>query len=244
MKTIISIGLLLVGIASGSAIAQESGQSLGEAARKARKEKSSTDHVAAKKVATEDDDDPDAGGVWRVRICKYSPCYELSVVLPKEPKWRRKAEQPRPVLIPVNGHEDDSSRDIRVYAAESIEPMYLLDKAGRTFVQGWFARPEYFGQSARILKDDHVRIPDNANANISHFIITTPNLKYRGLSIVASHPGGNYGFACVFREEDAEVAGSVCDAVITSARSQELAPAKLPEYPPDTYGVEREDPER
>jgi hypothetical protein len=203
-----------------------SGQSLGDVARKSRQERASEEHVPAKKVATEDDDGPDAGGVWRLRPCPQTTlCYELSIVLPKSLKWSRGTSEPRPVLIPVLGHEDDPSRAIRVYAAEALAPMQSVEVAERTFLQAWFARPEYFGQAARIALDEHVWI-DNYNATISHFSITGAALKYRGLSVIAGWAYGNYGFACVFREEDSSLATSICDAIVRSARYQVLQPAK------------------
>jgi hypothetical protein len=35
-------------------------------------------------------------------------------------RWSRGSVEPRPVLIPLAGHEEDSIRAIRVYSAESI----------------------------------------------------------------------------------------------------------------------------
>ena len=49
-------------------------------------------------------------------------------------------------LIPMAGQEEDPSRAIRVYAAQSTDPKYTADSFKRAFLQGWFARPEYFGQ--------------------------------------------------------------------------------------------------
>ena len=34
----------------------------------------------------------------------------------------------------------------------------------------------------------------------------------------------NFGFACVYREEDSSAASSVCDAIVNSARYNILAP--------------------
>ena len=161
-----------------------SGQSLDDVARKTRQERSATSHVAARKAATEDDDGPDGGGVWRMRLCTITPCYELSITLPKNPKWSRAAQEPKPVLIPVSGHEEDSSRAIRVYAGESTDAKYFVDAFKRPFLQGWFARPEYFGQSAQLLRDEHVPL-DFSTGTITHFTITTAVLKYRSLSGVA-----------------------------------------------------------
>jgi len=208
-----------------------SGQSLGDVARKARQEHSAAGHVAAKQPVNEEEDGPDPGGVWRVRLCTRTPCYELSIALPKHPKWTRSAEEPRPVLIPLAGHEEDPAHAIRIYAAESLGPMYAqVDGAKRVFLQGWFSRPEYFGQSARLLRDERIQI-DGSAATITHFTIMSGVLKYRGLSVVASSPNGNYGFACVFRDEDASAAASICDAIVKSARSQALEPARPQVYP-------------
>jgi hypothetical protein len=213
------------------------GQSLGDVARKTRKELASAGHTVAKKTINGDDDGPDGGGVWRIRLCPIIPCYELSITLPKNPKWSRAEQEPRPVLIPVAGHEEDSNRAIRVYAAGSSDPRYTVDVFKRTFLQAWFARPEYFGQSAQLVRDEHVPI-DWSRGTITHFTITTAVLRYRGLSVVAGSPNGNYGFACVFREEDAAVGASICDAVVKSARYQELQSSAVRRTypdPPDEY---------
>jgi len=228
----------LLSCAGLGALAQDcSGQdsparSLGDVARKARQERSAPSHVGARKVAAEDFDGPDASGVWRMRLCTVTPCYELSITLPKNPKWSRATLEPRPVLIPVPGHEEDSSRAIRVYGGESSDPKYFVDGFKRTFLQAWFARPEYFGQSAQLLRDEHVPI-DSYNGVITHFTITTAVVKYRGLSVVAGSNQGNFGFACVFREEDSAVGTSICDAIVKSARYQELQSSFVRKvYPP------------
>jgi hypothetical protein len=203
-----------------------SAQSLGDVARKTRKEHSSATHVPAKHVANGEDDGPDASGVWRARPCPTTTlCYELSIVLPKSPKWTRATSEPRPVLIPLAGHEEDPGRAIRVYAAETLAPTQPVEVAERTFLQAWFARPEYFGQAARIVRDEHVRI-DNYLATLTQFSITGDAFKYRGRSVIAGWAYGNYGFACVFREEDSSAAESVCDAIVKSAKYLVLQPAK------------------
>ncbi|HSY91342.1 MAG TPA: hypothetical protein VK812_08215 [Candidatus Binatus sp.] len=234
------VSVLALG-ASLSAWGQES--SLGDVARKTRQERATTGHVRAKKSATEDDDGPDGGGVWRLRLCTLQPCYELSITLPKNPKWSRAEQEPRPVSIPLSGHEKDASRAIRVYAAQSTDLKYTADSFKREFLQGWFARPEYFGQEAHVALDEHVRI-DWSNGLITHFIITGPALKYRGLSVVAGSPYGNFAFACVYREEDAAVGDSVCDAIIKSAQYQEIQPSSVRRTYPDPNDDPADDPPR
>ena len=215
-----------------------SGQSLGDVARKTRKERAASDHPPARQLVNEEEDGPDTTGVWRVRLCSRTPCYELSIALPKNPMWKRASEQPRPALISLAGAQEYPNSVIRVYAAESLEPMYSIDGAKRTFLQGWFARPEYFGRAAHIVLDEHTMI-DNFQAVISHFIVAGDAVKYRGLSVVSMTPNGNYGFACVFREQDAKAAASICDAIIKSARGQMLESSRPRYYPtyqdPQTY---------
>jgi len=212
--------------ASGQA---SSAQPLGDVARTARKEHSKT-RASEKQTANDEDDGPDLSGVWRVHLCGRTTCSELSVTLPRQPRWSRATVEPRPVLIPLSSDDEAHGRTIRVYAAESLEPVAYLDKAEKTFLQGRFARPEYFGQAARIRLDEHVQL-DGSPAMIAHFTITTDVVTYRGQSFVAASLNGNYGFACVFREEDSASAASICDAIIKSARSQELQPASRPNYP-------------
>jgi hypothetical protein len=217
-----------------------SSQSLADVARKTRKEHVSAGHTSAKKSINGDDDGPDGGGVWRIRLCPIIPCYELSITLPKNPKWSRSEQEPRPVLIPVSGHEEDPNRAIRVYAAGSSDPRYTVDVFKRTFLQAWFGRKEYFGQSAQLVRDEHVPI-DWSTGTITHFTITTAVLKYRGLSVVAGSTNGNFGFACVFREEDAAVGTGICDAVVKSAQYQELQSSAIRRTYPDPPGDDPQD---
>lgn len=218
---------------SGASAQDSSGQSLGDLARKTRSERAASTHVPAKTVATDDLDGPDGGGVWRMRLCYLTYCHELSITLPKNPKWTRPAQEPRPVLIPISGHEEDASRAIRIYAAESSELRYNAEGFKRTFLQSWFAKPEYFGQSAVLVRDEHVPI-DWSTGIITHFTITTDLLRYRGSSVIMVSAYGNFGFACVFREEDSSVGTSMCDAIVKSAQFQELQPSTIRRtYPQD-----------
>jgi len=97
-------------------------------------------------------------------------------------RWSRGSVEPRPVLIPLAGHEEDSIRAIRVYSAESIPQKYNINAAEQIFLQGWFARPEYFGQAAKILLDEHPMI-DGRGAVIGHFKVNGTAQRYRGLSV-------------------------------------------------------------
>jgi hypothetical protein len=230
--------MIVVSCAAVLATAQESSTqspSLGELARKTRKDNSAPGHVRGKQLADEENDGPDTTGVWRVQLCTRTPCYELSVVLPPELKWTRPQEEPRPVLIPLPGAQEDASRVIRLYVAESPAPIYSpLDVAKRGFLQGWFARPEYFGRAAHIDLDEHIAVDGNS-AVISHFTVLS-GPRHRGLSVVATSPNGSYGFACVYREQDSSTAASICDAIVKSARAQKLEPAVPTNYPDEPPG--------
>lgn len=214
--------------------AQDSGQaqSLGDVARTTRKEHAAAGHIAGKQLVNEEEDGPDTTGIWRERLCTRTPCYELSIALPKDAKWTREKNEPRPVLLPLPGQNQDAERVIRLYNAESLGTTFSpLDGSKRLFLQSWFAKPEYFGQGARISLDEHVQLDGGASGLVSHFTVAGAEIKYRGLSIVAATSNGNYGFACVFRDEDAAVASSICDAIVKSARNQLLEPGKRPVYP-------------
>jgi hypothetical protein len=170
-----------------------------------------------------------------------TPFYEVSITLPRSPKWTRAATEPRPVVIPLPGPEDDPDRVIRVYSAALIYPFY--PDASRTLLQGWFERPEYFGRPARIVLNQHVQI-DGRPATLSHFTETNGTVKYRGLSVVLYSPNGTSGFACVYREQDAGAAASICDAIVQSASDQSLAPVdhKVSPANPPTDDPENDDP--
>lgn len=228
--------LLLLG---GSLRAQDAAESLGDVARNARKERLTATHAPAKRI-TDDQDDPDASGVWRTRLCSNLVCYTLSVSLPKSPRWIRPSAEPRPVLIPLAGHEEDPTHAIRVYKAELLPTKIgTADNAKKTFLQAWFSRAEYFGQPARISNDE--RLPtETGEAKLSHFTVTGESTKFRGESIVEGSALGFYGFACVFLDEDSSAAASVCDAIIRSAHAETFLTAyrrPAPQYvdPPQYY---------
>jgi hypothetical protein len=208
----------------------QSDVALGDVARQSRTERSSPGHTVAKHSLSEDEDGPDATGTWRVQLCPQLPCDVFSITLPKTPKWSRLADPPRPVLIPMSMQEDDPAHAIRVYAAESIERLSYLESADKTFLQGWFARPEYFGRAARLERVERLKV-NNYDAKITYFSIEGVALKYRGFSIVSATGYGNFGFACVFRQEDTAAASSTCDAIIKSARFQTIWPRRLTIYP-------------
>lgn len=227
-----SRGLIFL-LLGACAFAQDASPSLGDVARKSRKEH------APIKPADDQDDSPDAGGVWHARTCpqQQTVCYELAVNLPRSPKWSRQAAEPRPILIPLAGHENDPSHVIRVYRSDSIPRIYPYDGT-RTFVQAWFARPEYFGQAARITLRQNLPF-DGWYGIAAHFTVTSGMVTYRGQSVVAGAPSIDLGFACVFREDDAAAASSVCDAIVSSARAEILHPT-VPHYyapyqPPPVY---------
>jgi hypothetical protein len=123
--------------------------------------------------------------------------------------------------------------------------MYMpLDIAKKAFLQGLFARPEYFGAAARLLLDEHVDL-ETGPATITHFTVVSAGIKFRGLGIIANTGNGDYGFACAFRDEDANAANSICDAVVRSARSQVLEPSRphvYPTYYPPVYYPRVDDP--
>lgn|SRR5208282_1612747 len=204
---------------SGQSSQSSSGQSLGDLARKVRKERGA-DGVPARDRLDGDDDGPDSGGVWRIRMEGRGPGYEVSITLPQSLKWKRAEAEPRPVLIPLTGPEDDPDRVIRVYSAAFIYP--FPPDGSRAFLQGWFARPEYFGRPAHIVLNEHVQI-DGLPATISHFSVTNGSVKYHGVGVVLA-PNGASGFACVYRDQDANAATSICDAIVKSASDQSLAP--------------------
>jgi hypothetical protein len=173
------------------------------------------------------------------------PCFEVAIALPKTLKWTRPAAEPRPVLIALKSQEEDSNHAIRIYAGDALPGTYYTgpyyqEAARRTLLQGLFARPEYFGQAARITLDEHVQL-GSYSATITHFTVSKNDAKYRGLAIASAATAGSLGFACVYREEDSKEAGSICDGIIKSARIEAQTQYKpqvrtvYPEEPPVYY---------
>ena len=212
--------VLCVGVRARAQDAPE--RPLGDVARQTRKEHL-VPHPPSRQLVNEEEDGPDTTGVWRMH-CWRMPCSDLTITLPKDTKWTRGKDEPRPVTIALPGVEEDANRVIRIYAAESLQQAYgWVDTAAQQFLQGWFSRPEFFGKAAHIVRQQQI-ILDSSPAEVTQFTVTPGAAKYRGISVVAGSGNGYHGFACTFREEDAKAAESVCDAVVTSARSQALNP--------------------
>jgi len=226
------IAFIALCLAAASAWSQESSAPpLGDVARNTRRELAEP-HRPAKQLVNEEEDGPDTTGVWRMHLCQRTPCYELTITLPKAPKWTRATDEPHPVMLVLPGGERDANRVIRIYAAQLLQPTYvMLDLATRDFVQGWFARPEYFGRAAHVVREEQVLI-DNRPAMFSQFTLAPEAERLRGMAVVANSPNGNYGFACVFRDEDSKEAASICDAILRSARNQMLITPPPTYYPP------------
>ncbi len=219
---------LCAGVSAGAQQAAE--PSLGDVARKTRKEHAAP-HPPSRELVNEEEDGPDTTGVWRIHMCRQTPCGELTITLPKTPKWTRGKDEPRPVVIALPGAEEDANRVIRIYAAQSLQQTYgWVNTAAQQFLQGWFAREEYFGKAAHIVRLEQVLL-DNQAAALTHFTVTPGAEKYRGFSVVTGSGGGYYGFACTYREEDAKAAESICDAIVKSAHNQVLDPALRQPYP-------------
>jgi hypothetical protein len=220
-------GWVALGLFTFFAIAATSAQncsnpSLADVARATRQEHAAPGHVPGKQLVDEEEDGPDSTGVWRLDACTLtSTCYEVSITLPKSPKWTRLPSESRPVLIPLQNQEADMSHAIRLYAAENLAPANTLDVARRTLLQSWFARPEYFGHEAQLLRDEHLSM-NSTSLVVTHFTVAGGAVKYRGVSVLAGAYNDNHGFACVYREEDASAASSVCDAIIKSVDSHML----------------------
>ncbi|HLW85935.1 MAG TPA: hypothetical protein VKR60_12030 [Candidatus Sulfotelmatobacter sp.] len=197
--------------------AQDSGQgsSLGDLGRKTRQEHTSKDHVTAKQVLTEDSQAA-RGATWVVHACRHVPCYSLVIALPKNAQWSKPASGQTYATIPLHGHESDPNHIIRVYAADLLNT-YTLDQGKRLFLQEWFSRPYFFGQSAKFEFDDQTTIDGNS-AVITHFTLPNKVGLYRGLGLIAWVPAGTFGFACVFRDDDSGDATSVCEGVLNSGR--------------------------
>lgn len=211
---------------------------LGDIARKARRERSSKDHATAKLVSNEETD-PTTN--WTVHACTLQPCFSLTITLPKGTERSRALSGPSYTLIPLRGHEADPSHAIRIYAADLLQAGDL-PQAKRLFLQEWFSRPYYFGQAARFVLDEHLRI-EGYPATLTRFTVANSVIKYRGISLIAQVPTGTFGFACVFHDEDSGDATSVCESVLNSV-SMEVPEQYRPrvQSPPEESDPPSDDP--
>jgi hypothetical protein len=207
-------GLTLICGLSVTAWAQDSGQgaSLGDLARKTRQEHTAKDHVASKQVLNEESQ----SAAWVVHACRHVPCYSLSITLPKNAQWSKPATGQVYATIPLPGHEADPGHIIRVYGADLLNT-YTVEQGKRLFLQEWFSRPYFFGQSAKFVFDDQTTV-DGTPAVVTHFTLPNKVGQYRGLGLIAGTSAGTVGFACVFRDDDSGDATSVCEGVLNSAR--------------------------
>jgi hypothetical protein len=207
-------GFTLVCGLAAAAWAQDSGQgaSLGDLARKTRQAHTAKDHVASKQVLNEESQ----SATWVVHACRHVPCFSLTIALPKNVQWSKPATGQVYATIPVPGHEADPNHIIRVYAADLLNT-YTIEQGKHLFLQEWFSRPYFFGQSAKFVFDDQTTV-DGTPAVITHFTLPNKVGQYRGLALIAGAPAGTFGFACVFRDDDSGDATSVCEGVLNSGR--------------------------
>lgn len=207
-------GLTLICGLAITARAQDSSRtpSLGDLARRTRQEHTAKDHVASKQVLNEESQ----SATWVVHACKHMPCYSLSITLPKNAQWSKPATGQVYATIPLPGHEADPNHIIRVYGADLLNT-YTIERGKRLFLQEWFSRPYFFGQSAKFVFDDPTAV-DGTPAVITHFTLPNRVGQYRGLALIAGTPAGTVGFACVFRDDDSGDAISVCESILNSGR--------------------------
>ena len=229
-RVIFASGMLWLGCVACAWTQDSSGQPaspLGDVARKSRHERSAKDHVAAKKVLTEEGSIKPA---LRAEACPQQFCSTLSITLPAPVAWTKAGYIP----VPLPGHEDDKSHSIRIYEADSLKANDV-DGAKRLFLQTKLSDPYFFGQPAKLQFDESTSI-DGWPARITHFTVANRLMKFQGLGLVAAVPDGSFGFACVFRDEDSGDATGICESILNSAKIQvaeKYRPHVQPDDPPE-----------
>jgi hypothetical protein len=174
---------------------------LGDIARKARKDNQSKDHVAPKRVLTDEDASP-KDKAYGTYVCRMLPCSTLTV------------------MVPPNAANAESK-------ANDGEPKYGVSIIGGTLLQSMdvqAAKQEFLGRSIGSFYHAPIKIEfdetttiDQWPAAISHFTMTSKVIIYRGLALFVMVPNGMMAIACIFRDSESGNATGICDHALNSA---------------------------
>jgi hypothetical protein len=196
--------LVAVGCLNLSARAQDSGEnpSLGDVARKARQEKQTNEHAAPKHVLNEENLGPPGRRTYAY-VCRPTPCSYLNVMLPPGSLY--------PGVVPLDGNPAHNVAVISAMLLQSSE----LQSAKTEFLVNSIAR--MYHAPIKFDFDEDTRI-DQWRALLTHFTMTGRVEMHRGIALFVLVPNGAMGLACIYRDEVAGDASSVCDSVFNSAK--------------------------
>jgi hypothetical protein len=199
----VTAGALILLLAPISVRAQEQpDDSVAAAARKARDEKSSPEHVTARKVLT---DDTSAKPNWSKRSRDYwatIPAATLSILAP-DPSANVSGDSPDPYGAYILFGETIWSESFNQAASEYLTML--------------LTRSRYRGAALAIGGVEELSISGQRSLLV-HFKFDFRGIPHQGMALFVSAPEQITSLGCMYRNVDWEQASRVCEEVMNSAQ--------------------------
>ena len=199
---------LMIAICSlTSAIQGESdppSDSVAEAARKTRAQKSAEGHVAAKKILN-DDNSPKANIVRRVQ--------EFWATIPPSKLI---------VLVPTSSRPAEHGLDVPLEKSTVYVPFGEtfwtpdLNDAAQQYFDMILTRSRFNGAPLKLGRREDTTVGDEP-AILVHFSFPLRGIGYDGVAMFINAPEQILSFGCIYRTVDWEKAQPICDEIVNSA---------------------------
>lgn len=204
MAIVILLSCLLSPMQGQSDVSQDS---VAEAAKKTRAERSAAGHVSAKKVLN-DDNAPKANMVKRVEeYWTTSPPSKLIVLLPMS---RRPADFG--VEVPL-----ESSGVYVPFGETSWTPD--LNAAAQQFFEMILTRSRFSGVSLKLTSREETTI-SHQPAILVHFSFMFRGIAHHGIAMFIAVPEQVMSFGCIYRNVDWEKAEPICEDIVNSVEAE------------------------
>ena len=231
-KCRILVALLIASFATQMTFAQggaEQTQSLGDVARKARAQKSSSFHPNARKVVDDETQAPPGTKSYGSTLCYTVPCAHLDAYFPQETT----SLYPTGFLqIPISS--SDGAVLVRfgrgTFTGES-DASDALTTAESNYLSG-LARPENFGSAGELIFDEETSVGDQP-ARFLRFRLMNHGIPHEGMALLVTSPDQVMDLGCFYRKADSEKGSEICKKILDSAKP--TAPVDYKVFPPREY---------
>ena len=178
--------------------------SVAEAARKTRAEKSAEGHVSARKVL-DDDNSPKANTVRRVQ--------EFWATIPPSKLI---------VLVPTSSRAAEHGLEVPLGKSAVYVPFGEtfwtadVNEAAQQYFDMILTRSNFIGAALKLGRREETTISDQS-AILVHFSFTFHGVGHDGIAMFISVPEQVLSFGCIYRTVDWEKADTICEEIINSA---------------------------
>jgi len=226
------VALLIASFATQMTFAQgsaEQTQPLGDVARKARAQKSSSMHPKARKVVDEETQAPPGTKSYGSTFCYTVPCAHLDAYFPQETT----SLYPTGFLqIPIPS--SDGAALVRfgrgAFTGES-DASDALTTAESNYLSG-LTRPEIFGSVGELIFDEETSVGDQP-ARFLRLTLMNHGIPHEGMALLVTAPDQVMDLGCFYRKADSEKGSEICQKILDSAKP--TIPVDYKVFPPKEY---------